>query len=233
MCRRAKYSLDDDNKRAAQARADEWHERAEGFKKIKVSSAENIEKTAESGILKEESKKPITPITNKAIERVLKVDIEGYTEEQCVEIQKQHKELLEYSKNHNDNKEVAFVFRKNLKDRQIFTGSDDKLDFGTSLSGMGKNLTILHNHPRNSSVSFDDLIEFIGSKSIKTMSVIKNNGGVEILTKMTPYNKLKLLTDLYRLKKKFVKNNLDSEFKKVVKKSISKYETTEVLKWIK
>lgn len=50
--RRAKYSLDDDNKRTAQARADEWHERAEGFKKIKVSSDENIEKFAESGIIK-------------------------------------------------------------------------------------------------------------------------------------------------------------------------------------
>lgn len=33
MCRRAKYSLDDDNKRTAQARADEWHERA-----LKLSS---------------------------------------------------------------------------------------------------------------------------------------------------------------------------------------------------
>lgn len=75
-----------------------------------------VEKSGGSGIIKEENKKPITPITDKAIERVPKVDIAGYSEEQRVEIQKQHKELLKFSKEQNDNKEVAFVFRDGLVD---------------------------------------------------------------------------------------------------------------------
>lgn len=47
-----------------------------------------VEKSGGNGIIKEENKKPITPITDKAIERVPKVDIDGYSEEQRFEIQK-------------------------------------------------------------------------------------------------------------------------------------------------
>ena len=95
----------------------------------------------------------------------------------------------------------------------------------------------MHNHPRNSSVSFDDLVEFIGSESIKTISVVKNNGGVEVLIKKNSYDKLDLLTNLDRLRRKNVKSKnkkqSDAEFRKVVRKFISKYEEEEILKWIK
>ena len=60
--------------------------KAESVNKI---TAESVAKSGKSGIIKEKSKKPITPITDKAISRIPKVDIEGYTEEQCLEIQKQ------------------------------------------------------------------------------------------------------------------------------------------------
>lgn len=220
--RKAKYSLDEDNKRIAQARADEWHDRADRIEKISNTFDENIANSEKSDILKEESKKPITPITNKAIERVPKVDIEGYTEEQCVEIQKQHKELLEYSKNHNDNKEVAFVFRKNLKDRQIFTGSDDKLDFGSALNGMGKNLTILHNHPRNGSFSDVDISLFKNLKLLKTLTIVKNNGKVEFITKGKNFNDEIFKLEYNRLKNKMIKNNTNIEYEKFINKLLNK-----------
>lgn len=57
-------------------------------------------------------------ITDSAVERVPKVDINGYTEEQCSEIQRQHKKLLQYSRNNNDNKEVAFVFDSAISKRK-------------------------------------------------------------------------------------------------------------------
>lgn len=82
--------------------------KAESVNKI---TAESVAKSGKSGIIKEKSKKPITPITDKAISRIPKVDIEGYTEEQCLEIQKQHKELLKFSKEQNEDKEVAFVLK--------------------------------------------------------------------------------------------------------------------------
>lgn len=53
--RRAEYSLDKDNKRIAQTRADEWHDRAntleEKVKKAENSLPESVAKSAESGII--------------------------------------------------------------------------------------------------------------------------------------------------------------------------------------
>lgn len=224
--RRAKYSLDEDNKKFAKARADEWHDRAdkltEKVKNAESNSSENVAKSKKGDILKEDSKKPITPITEKAINRVPKVNIEGYTEEQRLEIQKQHKELLKYSIKENNNNEVAFVFRKGLVDLEPFTGSDDIIDFGTSLLGKGDNLVILHNHPRNGSYSTNDLILFAEEK-VKTLTIVKNNGNVEYLTKNDKFNVDKFKAEYNRLYKKMVLNEDDeNEKNRFVKALLSK-----------
>lgn len=202
-------------------------------KPVNISGAKPVEKSAESGIIKEKGSKPITKITDSAISRVPKVNIDGYSDEQCAEIQKQHKQLLEYSRDNNDNKEVAFVFRNDLLDRTKFLGEDDKLDFGTGLLGKGNDLIVMHNHPRNSSFSFGDLVEFIGNQSIRTLTVVKNNGEVEVLTKLKKYNKLDFLVELDRLKKKTVKMDSDVEYQKVINKFTKKYENQGVIKWLK
>lgn len=49
--RRAKYSLDEDNKKFAKARADEWHDRADMLEE-KVKKAENINKISSEGVAK-------------------------------------------------------------------------------------------------------------------------------------------------------------------------------------
>ncbi|RHO50523.1 hypothetical protein DW115_00060 [Clostridium sp. AM09-51] len=83
-------------------------------RKNSEKSSKSLEKLDKNDIIKEKSYKPITKITDSAITRVPKVNIRGYTEEQCSEIQRQHKELLRYSKNNNNNKEVAFVFDSSI-----------------------------------------------------------------------------------------------------------------------
>lgn len=211
-------------------RAEKWQKKAEG---IEEELSAPVANSWESGIIKEQSEKAITQITDSAIKHIPKIDITGYTEEQCIEIQKQHKELLEYARKHNDSKEVAFVFRKDLSDRTAFLGQDDKLDFGTGLLGKGNDLIVMHNHPRNSSFSFNDLIEFISNQSIKTLSVVRNNGEVEVLTKLKQYNRLDLLIELDRLKKRTVKINSDAEYRKIINKFIKKYEEQGVLKCLK
>lgn len=187
-----------------------------------MNSNKHIAKSSKGDILKEESKKSITPITDKAIERVPKVDIDGYSEEQRVEIQKQHKELLKFSKEHNQNKEVAFVFREDLTDKTPLLGVDDHLDFGTSLSGKGNNLMILHNHPRNSSFSDVDISLFKNLKSLKTLTIVKNNGDVEFITKGDNFNDEVFKLEYNRLKKKMVKNNTDAEYDKFISKLLNK-----------
>lgn len=238
--RRAEYSLDEDNKRIAQTRADEWHDRAntleEKAKKagnVNKISSEAVAKSGKSGIIKEKSKKPITPITDKAISRIPKVDIEGYTEEQCLEIQKQHKELLKFSKEQNENKEVAFVLKNDVSKMitEPIKGTDEKIDFGSALQG--KDLFVMHNHPRNSSYSLNDIIEFIKNDSIKTFTIVKNDGNIEVLTKLKGYDRLSLLTELQRMGKKRIKTGSDSEYRKVIDKFLSKHQEGGLFEWKK
>lgn len=197
----------------------------------KIYSGENVDNSEKSGIIEETSKKPITPITDSSIKQVPKFEIAGYTDEQCSLIQKQHKELLEYSRKNNDNKEVAFVFNSDLTNRREFTGADDRLDFGTSL--YGKDLFVMHNHPRNSSYSLNDVVEFIGNDSIKTLTIVKNNGYIESLTKLGEYDRLSLLKELQRLEKNNIKAGFDSEYRKVVDKFLNKYSKGGFLQWLK
>lgn len=204
--------------------------KAESVNKI---TAENVAKSGKSGIIKEKSKKPITPITDKAISCIPKVDIEGYTEEQCLEIQKQHKELLKFSKEQNDNKEVAFVLKNDVSKMitEPIKGTDEKIDFGTALQG--KDLFVMHNHPRNSSYSLNDIIEFIKNDSIKTFTIVKNDGNIEVLTKLKGYDRLSLLTELQRMEKKRIKTGSDSEYRKVIDKFLSKHQEGGLFEWKK
>lgn len=238
--RRAEYSLDEDNKRIAQTRADEWHDRVntleEKAKKagnVNKITAESVAKSGKSVIIKEKSKKPITPITDKAISRIPKVDIEGYTEEQCLEIQKQHKELLKFSKEQNEDKEVAFVLKNDVSKMitEPIKGTDEKIDFGSALQG--KDLFVMHNHPRNSSYSLNDIIEFIKNDSIKTFTIVKNDGNIEVLTKLKGYDRLSLLTELQRMGKKRIKTGSDSEYRKVIDKFLSKHQEGGLFEWKK
>lgn len=196
-------------------------------------TAESVAKSGKSGIIKEKSKKPITPITDKAISCIPKVDIEGYTEEQCLEIQKQHKELLKFSKEQNDNKEVAFVLKNDVSKMitEPIKGTDEKIDFGSALQG--KDLFVMHNHPRNSSYSLNDIIEFIKNDSIKTFTIVKNDGNIEVLTKLKGYDRLSLLTELQRMEKKRIKTGSDSEYRKVIDKFLSKHQEGGLFEWKK
>ena len=204
--------------------------KAESVNKI---TAESVAKSGKSGIIKEKSKKPITPITDKAISRIPKVDIEGYTEEQCLEIQKQHKELLKFSKEQNDNKEVAFVLKNDVSKMitEPIKGTDEKIDFGSALQG--KDLFVMHNHPRNSSYSLNDIIEFIKNDSIKTFTIVKNDGNIEVLTKLKGYDRLSLLTELQRMGKKRIKTGSDSEYRKVIDIFLSKHQEGGLFEWKK
>ena len=197
-----------------------------------------IDKSGESGIIREGSnQKPITEITDSAIERVPNVKISGYTDEQCAEIQKQHKELLEYSRKNNKNKEVAFVFDSSLNNRKEYTGSDDIIDFGNDLSG--KDLVLLHNHPRNSSYSFNDIVEFFGNDSIKTLTIVKNNGNVETLTKIGSYDIFETLKKLNRIDNDIIKTAPDKgEFRdslyiKETKNFLKKHQLGGLIEWKK
>lgn len=200
---------------------DEWLDNLEPTEDGKlVFKQKTVDKSAESGIIRESSKKPITKITDSAIERVPSVGISGYSEEQCLFIQQQHKELLKYSRDNNENKEVAFVFDGELGNRKEFLGTEDDLDFKNEL--YGSNLLIMHNHPRNSSFSTTDIIFFCDNINVKTLTIAKNNGNVEYITKDGNYNNDILKLEYSRLYGKIVKKDTDAEKEKLIRILLTK-----------
>lgn len=198
-------------------------------REVQEKYKKKVDISGESDIIKERNKKPVTKITDKAVERVQNVKIQGYTDEQCEFIQNQHKELLRYSRDNNENKEVAFIFDNSFAKRKEFLGDDDRLDFGNEL--YGNELFVMHNHPRNSSFSDTDIAFLLGKDNIKSLSVVKNNGAVEILAKTDNYRKDELILDFKRQYKKFVKTGSDAEIDKAVRKFIERNE--EGLQWTK
>lgn len=215
----AKYSLDEGNKKVYEARAEKWRGIAE----------ESVDKSGGSGIIKESSKKPITVITDKSIEKVPEVKIQGYTDEQCKFIKSQHQELLKYSRDNNGNKEVAFVFDCDLSNRKEFMGSDDKIEFGSTL--YGKDLFIMHNHPRNSSYSDYDIQFFTTNANVKSLSIIKNNGNVEVISKTDSFTVDKMKTAYKRAFKKYVEQGTNEEIDKAIEYMLKK--NGGILKWIR
>ena len=175
-----------------------------------------------SSIMNERGTKPITSITDDVIDKIPKVNIEGFTDEQNVFIQEQHKDLLRHSRDKNENKEVAFVFRKDLSDRFVVLGGDKDIDFTHVLPGKGDNLFVMHNHPSNSSFSDTDIATFISTDSIKHLSIVKNNGEIEILSKSKLFDKSKAFTEFKRQYKKYVKTGTDAEIDKAVIKFIER-----------
>lgn len=117
--------------------------------------------------ISEKSSKPITPITDKSIEKVPNVTIRGYSAAQCDTIRSEHRELLKYSRDNNNGNEVAFVLKNSLTNRKVFTGTDDSLNFGSFL--FGSDLFVMHNHPRNSSYSDTDIAFFLSNDTVKSL----------------------------------------------------------------
>ena len=179
-----------------------------------------VDKSGGSGIIKENSKKDITLISDKTIARVPEVKISGYTDEQCKSIQNHHKELLKCSRDNNGNKEVAFVFDSNLSNRKEFMGSDDKIEFGSTL--YGKDLFVMHNHPRNGSYSTTDLIFFRDNINVKTFTIVKNNGNIEYITRCLDFDFYKFKLEYDRLYRKIVINETDEEKDKFVRTFLNK-----------
>ena len=79
----------------------------------------------------------------------------------------------------------------------------------------------MHNHPRNSSFSLTDIVFFGKSDQIKTLTIVKNNGNVEYITKGSNFDMYKFKIEYDRLYKKTVKNGTDAEIDKFIQKLLT------------
>ena len=223
--------------KATNQQRDKFREQVLGFSRSEAQKAvwaskKSLTSRANSGIIEEKSNKPITQITNSAIEKVRYADVYGFTNEQCNKIQLYHKELLRYSRDNNQCKEVAFVFDNALTSKKEFIGSDDSLDFGATL--YGKDLFVMHNHPRNSSYSTNDIIFLLQHHEVKSLSIVKNNGNIEILSKRESFDVNAIYKDFQRIIKKTVKTESSNEYDKAINKLLEKHnQEGGMIEWIK
>ena len=190
---------------------------------VEISAGSPLTESSSGAKIEEAKRKEIIPISERAISDVPEVKISGYTDEQCKTIQEQHKELLRYARDNNDVGEVAFVFREGLSDRKIVVGTDTEINLGQSTVGNGFNQFVMHNHPRGSSFSLLDVTEFLGNRGIKTISIVKNNGNVELLTKLGNIDPKESGLILSRLLKK---HDTDKAIEKFLEKE-------EGIEWVK
>lgn len=190
---------------------------------VEISAGIPLTESSSGAKIEEAKRKEIIPISERAISDVPEVKISGYTDEQCKTIQEQHKELLRYARDNNDGGEVAFVFREGLSDRKIVVGTDTEINLGQSTVGNGFNQFVMHNHPRGSSFSLLDVTEFLGNRGIKTISIVKNNGNVELLTKLGNIDPKESGLILSRLLKK---HDTDKAIEKFLEKE-------EGIEWVK
>ena len=188
-------------------------------------SVNNGGKLRESG-----SKKPITAITDETVAKVPKVTPKTYSDDICEKIHQEHQKLLKTSMMENGSKEVAFILNSDMTGKRVLHGTDDKIEFGAFY---GKDLFLMHNHARNNSFSIDDVVEFFGENSLKSMSVVKNNGKIEVLTKLTEYDRIDLIRELDRMVRKQIKTGSDAEYRAVVNKFLNKYIDMGVIEWLK
>lgn len=219
--RRAKYSLDEDNKKFAKARADEWHDRADKLAE-KVKNAEDISpkavaKSQKAVIMKSEGVLDLEQakkrdhkiyITDTAINKVDLVKPKDFSAAQASFMKKKHKELLSVAKSQNNSNEVLFIENLDFNNEVRILGdefvvSPGKNPFAVSVIAHAErqSLVYLHNHPSTNTFSVGDIDTFICERAVKTMSVVTNQGEVYILNKLDNYNfndTKKILTEIYK-----------------------------------
>lgn len=222
--RRAEYSLDEDNKRIAQTRADEWHDRANTLEE-KAKKAGDVNKISDEAVAKsqktviiksedvgnlEQAKKRDHKIfiTDTAIEKVSLVKPSDFSYSQASLMKSKHKELLNVAKKQNNSNEVLFIENLDFNNEVRISGNEfvvspGKNPFAVSVIAHAErqSLIYLHNHPSTNIFSVGDIDTFVCEKAIKAISVVTNQGEVYILNKLDNYsfnNTRKLLNEIYQ-----------------------------------
>lgn len=183
-----------------------------------------------------ENNKRKKQITDKAVQSVPCAKLEGWTDEKAKTVQETHRDLLIKSKNENDCNEVAVCRSSDGKLGEFVKGESDRLDFGQGyLGGMTE---VYHNHPGCSSFSTYDLEFFADNENTRLLTIIKNNGSVEMIEKTDRYSREKFVMEFGRNFKKLTKgkdltNLPSSTYDKIVSKTLTQMKKDGLLKWEK
>lgn len=136
-----------------------------------------------------------------AISNVPYIQYPGLTEEECVEIQEQTKNVLRYSRNLNGYGEVAIAYDitdNSPQKYKIAFGNENRIkimdefpikDFICSNNESNRLVAVcIHNHPNSSGFSVSDLFLFSQNPCIKIMAIVNKEGQVSFLMREKAIN---------------------------------------------
>ena len=190
----------------------------------------NFEEWKEKRALHENKKGPITVITESAINRVPLMKLTRLTEKEAKKLQAIHKRLLEESRVHNQSNEVGYKMTPDFKPKETKYGSDDKLIF--SSVSISPKTYVAHNHPRNNSYSINDLLFFYENEDVQLLTIVKNNGNIELLDKAN-FDKGKFKTLVRRNIKKYTSNKGEIDYDKVISQTLKEASKKGLIEWMK
>lgn len=189
-----------------------------------------FEEWKEKQALHENKKGPITVITESAINMVPLMKLTRLTEKEAKKLQAIHKRLLEESRVHNQSNEVGYKMTPDFKPKETKYGSDDKLIF--SSVSISPKTYVAHNHPRNNSYSINDLLFFYENEDVQLLTIVKNNGNIELLDKAN-FDKGKFKTLVRRNIKKYTSNKGEIDYDKVVGQTLKEASKKGLIEWMK
>ena len=167
----------------------------------------------------ERGKGPITKITDSVINDFPAVKVDWFTEDQNKQFRSLHKELLQTSRDKNNCFETAFIVSGDLSRKTIVFGDETTISIPPLSTVL--NSWILHNHPRNSSFSIED-IAAVTIPGYQGITIAKNNGGLEILTKSPNCDNIRLQNDVRRFLIRKPNKISDSDAQKMISKWVEK-----------
>lgn len=188
---------------------------------------ETLDKRGWSDIISIEDVKPLKQakkrdhkifVTDVSIEKIAKVNISDFSETQNDLLQAKHKKLLRLSKEENNSNEVLLIDDLNFKSEVSVRGgefavtpADNPFAVSVIEKAERKSLIYMHNHPSTNTFSVGDIDTFICESSIKTMSVVTNQGEVYVLNKLKNYDYNKIRNLLRKIYDSFPEGEIDDK----------------------
>lgn len=138
-------------------------------------------------------------ITDQAIEKIKAIPIPGFTDENINVLQKTHKELLSFAKEHNNSDEVSCLmslddnihldFIKGTQHEVDVLADSDSYHWLKSSEKRNRSLVLCHNHPGLTDFSQRDIFMFVSEEKIKAITIVTNQGQIKYLSKGNSFDK--------------------------------------------
>ena len=145
-------------------------------------------------------------ITDVAISKTQKVFLDGFSKEQNDYVWEMHKRLLSVAKEINNSEEVGILIDIITWEEWVILGKKNKIEMRDNFESYLKlkqnrknTLLFMHNHPSTSTFSGKDFKTFCNNDSLYMMTVVGNDGVVQVLYKTKDFDKDKALLMYYKL----------------------------------